>query len=219
MSKGKIAFLLVLFLLAVGGFMTMFFSNSSDQVTSSKGPTLKNETIKNVTHSLTAREDMLLNTNQAFVFEYDSGSKKKEVDVWVEKYEKGLFVEKLNELSTEVDKEGLIIFTSSDIYPEDEDGEEVITMFNLKVGNQTGSAELSFTEKRNIEEKENLAGTWEGFYQDVQKIDGEMPLGYMAYSSEDSISSIQLNYLKDPKAHEKELKEYDSIYVLKCRFH
>lgn len=90
---------------------------------------------------------MLLNTNQAFVFEYDSGSKKKEVDVWVEKYEKGLFVEKLNELSTEVDKEGLIIFTSSDIYPEDEDGEEVITMFNLKVGNQTGSAGLLHRKK------------------------------------------------------------------------
>lgn len=165
---------------------------------------------------LTNREEALLsmNTDNAFMFDYNVDEEFKEVNVWVEKYEEGKFShDPISSFITPVEKDGTILFTLQRPIPEFDQ-----SVLNLGVLSKDGSGSV-----QNIDEQpekfEEMASTSSSFSGELKPLNEENVLATICFSRDDAgMSSVTSSYYEDPEANVEELAEYDLVYVLKVEF-
>lgn len=165
---------------------------------------------------LSQREDAILATtsNQAFVFDFDMDSAYKEASVWIEKYEAGKLVnDKLNQLTTQIEDKGSIIFTASN-----KRNKENLQMFNTGISTNGSTASTSFIDQ-DSPDLEDMSGLWgTSLSEDKTLPEGEIVLANISYSDEDSISSLSINFYDKPEKLLDELEKHDVSYLLKAEF-
>lgn len=162
---------------------------------------------------LTDRESAILSatSKEHFVYDFNVDDSYKNLTVWVEKYEAGKLVGEVNRVSSEISKEGTIIFansnTSESIDP---------TLLSITIHSDRSSATGWTSEVMNEEE---LSSIWESYpLEDGISIDDELILASISYSSsETGMRTLSEEFYKDGKIDE--LANYEVVYVLKCLFY
>jgi hypothetical protein len=163
---------------------------------------------------LTEREDMLLagTADQSFVFDFNANNQYKEVAVWVEKYESGKLVGELNRMSTEIKNTGTIIFSTAKVNEENDQTRFSISVHSDDATNTTWSPETI--------KDDNLAMVLgENPSESMSIKDKNIVLASMGYSSsEKGISDLSTDFYSDMGSHIDELKNFDTVYLLRCTF-
>ncbi|MFP7176448.1 hypothetical protein [Priestia filamentosa] len=163
---------------------------------------------------LTEREDMLLagTADQSFVFDFNANNQYKEVAVWVEKYESGKLVGELNRMSTEIKNTGTIIFSTAKVNEENDQTRFSISVHSEDATNTTWSPETI--------KGDNLAMVLGKNPSESMSIkDKNIVLASMGYSSsEKGISDLSTDFYSDMGSHIDELKNFDTVYLLRCTF-
>ncbi|MFP7487651.1 hypothetical protein SFC65_26220 [Priestia filamentosa] len=163
---------------------------------------------------LTEREDMLLagTADQSFVFDFNANNQYKEVAVWVEKYESGKLVGELNRMSTEIKNTGTIIFSTAKVNEENDQTRFSISVHSDDATNTTWSPETI--------KGDNLAMVLGKNPSESMSIkDKNIVLASMGYSSsEKGISDLSTDFYSDMGSHIDELKNFDTVYLLRCTF-
>jgi hypothetical protein len=163
---------------------------------------------------LTEREDMLLagTADQSFVFDFNANNQYKEVAVWVEKYESGKLVGELNRMSTEIKNTGTIIFSTAKVNEENDQTRFSISVHSDDATNTTWSPETI--------KDDNLAMVLGKNPSESMSIkDKNIVLASMGYSSsEKGISDLSTDFYSDMGSHIDELKNFDTVYLLRCTF-
>lgn len=170
----------------------------------------KTNTIKPT--EFTKRESTIITstTDQAFMFEFNSDSKYKKATVWVEKYEFGKFVKKVNEISTEVDKgKGNILFTVSKLNEQSNE-----SIFTITIADESGSGSGWGPEKI-LNEVSTMATLNEN--EDIS-ITGKDVLAGLVYTKQPNVSSFTEEFFKNHEAHVDEIAKHDVVYLLKTNF-
>lgn len=160
----------------------------------------------------TKRESTIVTstTEQAFMFEFKTGTKYKKATVWIEKYEFGKFVAKVNEISTEVDKgKGNILFTVSKLNEQSNE-----SIFTITIADESGSGSGWGPEKI-LNEVSTMATLNEN---EEIPLSGENVLAGLVYSKQSSVSSFSVDFYKDPEKHVDEIAVHDVVYLLKINF-
>ena len=169
---------------------------------------------------LTDREDDILSmiTEQSFLFDYNVDDTYQEVAFWVEKYESGKLVEKINnEANAPIHGSGSLIFATAPD-PDDENQFTFITGLkneDAKDGDIIPSFSGSVTGKKELDK-----AMWRT--QVIQKnvpIKGEMILASLCYTFDDNgITRSSTDFNEDPESYMDELKEFDVVYLIKGEF-
>jgi len=163
--------------------------------------------------NLTDREAAILSvtSNGHFIYDFKVDNSYKKLSVWLEKYEAGQLVEEVNRISSEISKEGTIIFANSN-------ASESIdpTLLSITIHSDQSSATGWTSEVFNEEE---LSTIWESYpLEDGISIDDELILASISYSSsETGMRTLSEEFYKNGKIDE--LANYDVVYVLKCLFY
>ncbi|MDW0109431.1 hypothetical protein [Sporosarcina aquimarina] len=165
---------------------------------------------------LTNREQALLsmNTDNAFMFDYDVDKEFKEVSVWVEKYEDGKFAhDPISSFITPVEKDGTILFTLQRPIPGFDQ-----SVLNLGVISKDGSGSVQNSDEQ-PEKFEEMASTASTFSGELNPLNEENVIATICFSKNDAgLSTITSSYYEDPEANVEELAQYDLVYVLKVQF-
>lgn len=164
---------------------------------------------------LTDRENAILSTTaeQSFIFDFSVDDEYEEISVWVEKYEFGQLVKDYtSEMTTTVEDDGFIIFTTSKTV--DESSEKT---FNIGVGDQNGSSSIINIDK-NAADLHEMPSVWGNFSESKALNEKESALASIGYSSNASgISSFSNDFYDDMEAYMDKLATYDVAYVLKAK--
>ncbi|MGM0889501.1 MAG: hypothetical protein ACQEW5_21740 [Bacillota bacterium] len=172
----------------------------------------KSENILSVPE-LTAREKAILenSSEHSFLIDFNVDDTYKEMSVWVEKYEFGKLVEpEMGRMTTGIEKNGTIIFTTSKTVDEQD-----LSMFNITIQNGDGTATATSPEK--IEKKD--AGVWGSAGKLKINSTNKLALASICYSSgNEGIRSLSADFYGDTEGHMDELKEYDVVYLLRSEF-
>lgn len=164
---------------------------------------------------LTDRENAILSTtsDKSFVFEFNIDSEYEEISVWIEKYELGKLVDdKLSDISTEVEQDGSIIFTTSERNNEEQNS------INIGIGRNGDLVSISGSDT-NLKDLENMMSVWDNIQGKKTLNEGEVVLAAICYSDdENGMSSLTTDFYDDVEGHMYELKEYDVAYLLKAEF-
>ncbi|MGG3891761.1 hypothetical protein [Metabacillus fastidiosus] len=162
---------------------------------------------------LTEREEMILlsTADQSFVFDFNVEDKYKEVAVWVEKYESGNLVGEVTRISTEVNKMGTIIFSTSNTAEESDQA-----LFNVSINSNSSTATASSPETI--------------IKNDFGIVSGSNPLGSISIkdkivladicysSSKEEVPTFSTDFYTDMDNHMDELKKYGVAYLLRSEF-
>lgn len=169
---------------------------------------------------LTKREETLIgvNSDNYFVFDYKTQEEFESISLWIEKYEFGELVEDEGaKMTTSIDgAAGYIAFIST----KQANNSNKIG-FNFGAGNNEGTFSSARSEATTIltGNVDGLSSVWGSFSEDERKIDGEMVLATLAYSTgEFGVSSVTTDFYIDPVKNFDELKEYDVAYLFKVEF-
>ncbi|MEC2078490.1 hypothetical protein [Metabacillus fastidiosus] len=162
---------------------------------------------------LTEREEIILSStaNQSFVFDFNVEDNYKEVTVWVEKYESGNLVGEVTRISTEINKMGMLIFSTSHTAEESDQ-----TLFTVSINSDgtTGTGSSSETIIKNnsgIVSGSNPLGSI--------SIKDKMVLADICYSSsKEEVHTLSTDFYTDMDNHIDELKKYDVAYLLRSEF-
>ncbi|MGE7762658.1 hypothetical protein [Peribacillus sp. NPDC097895] len=162
---------------------------------------------------LTAREKAILENaaEHSFLIDFNVDETYKEMSIWVEKYEFGKLVEdEKGRMTTGIEKNGTIIFTTSKTVEEQDQ-----SMFNISIQNDDGTTTATYPEKI-----EKMAASVSG---STGKTDlhatNKAVLASICYSSGDEgIRSLSTDFYNDMDSHIDELKEYDVVYLLRSEF-
>lgn len=157
---------------------------------------------------LTEREKSLLSTTSevSFVFDFNVDESFKQVSVWVDRYEFGqLEVENINHITTDIDKKGMITFSTTQI-PGDED-KSIFKTFT----NGGGSTSLQKMERAK-------QGTWGSNPNTNIPISGEKVLAVISFSNGDGMSSLPEEFYEDVENNLDKIKDYDAVYILRSEF-
>lgn len=162
---------------------------------------------------LSERDQALISTvsEQSFVFDFQIEEEYKQITVWVDKYEFGELVdEKISEMTTDIERNGMIIFT---ITPIPDDRNE--TIFGISVSSDKGSSSSRGVQK--------LIGTeqsaWGSNPMENIPLEGTATLASISFANGHGMSSLSSDFYTDLDKHLNEIKEYDVVYVLKSEFH
>ena len=159
---------------------------------------------------LTDRESAILSatSKEHFVYDFNVDDSYKNVTVWVEKYEAGKLVGEVNRISSEIGKDGTIIFTKL-ITAKHTDP----SLFSITIHSNQASASGVVLETINEEE---LATIWESYPLNGVSVADEMILASIIHSSKETIRTLSEEFYKDGKIDE--LANYDVVYVLRGQF-
>jgi hypothetical protein len=164
--------------------------------------------------NLTEREEALLSgpADQSFVFDFNADNKYKEVAIWVEKYESGKLVGKLNGMSTEIKNTGTMVFSAAKVNEENNQARFSISVHSDDATNTSWSPETI---------KENNFSTVSGSnpLDNISIKDKNIILASIGYpSSEEGTRTLSTGFYEDIDSHMNELKNYDVVYLLRCTF-
>ncbi len=161
---------------------------------------------------VTDREQAILhmNTNHAFMFDYNVSDEYKKATVWVEKYEAGKLADHpVSSITTSVKTDGTILFSIQKPIQEFNK-----TILNLSVGNKDGSGSgLNVDEQP--DEFNKMGALSSTFTGDAKSVEDEIILATICYSKGNEIGTITSEFYDEPEAHLDELADYDLVYVLK----
>ena len=164
---------------------------------------------------LTDDEKTLLasTSDKSFVFDFNVDSTYKEASVWVEKYEFGKKAEDVTGLiQSSISEKGKIIFST---IRTTKDASELFSIC-IASGNSLSKANsLNVIMKNN---RANVAGTWGSNETKNIPISDNMTLASMSYSRGGSLRSLSKEFYEDTSNHLDEIKDYDEVYLLKCKF-
>ncbi|MBM6617949.1 hypothetical protein [Bacillus suaedaesalsae] len=160
---------------------------------------------------LTEREEVILSntSDQAFVFDFNVENSYKKVSVWVEKYEFGKLVGKVNDIGTEVNKSGQIILSVSKL-----NEAALESIFTLTVSSDGGSASGWGPEKM-IEMPSVVTGVNQN---ENISLECNEALASIIYSKQSGISSMSPELYKDVDGQIDEIAQHDVVYLLKAKF-
>ncbi len=193
--------------------MVVFIFSACSNDTNASTNTNKNpNTI--VDSELTDREEAILSTvsNQSFVFDFNIEDEYNEVSLWIEKYEFGeLIDEQIGHFTTEVVKNGSIIFTSVE--------SEAIQMFNIGVYSNGGTTSIITSDIVSTKGVEDRSTVWENNSEEIDVEDEEIVLASIGFSwDEDSMVSFSSEFYSDNERRIEELENYGVVYLLKSKF-
>ncbi|MBD8033337.1 MULTISPECIES: hypothetical protein [Solibacillus] len=163
---------------------------------------------------LTDRENAILSSSadQSFVYDFNTDKEYKEVTIWIEKYESGNLIEdKIGELSTQVEGDGSIIFTTS------KNSISKQPTFNMAVGGKEGVSSISAYDA-NSKDLDDMSSVWGSFRGDNTSIEDEVVLGSICYSNDGRMNSLSAEFYQDVNGHINEIEKYDVVYLLKANF-
>ncbi len=164
---------------------------------------------------VTDREQAILhmNTNHAFMFDYNVSDEYKEATVWVEKYEAGKLADHpVSSISTSVKTDGTILFSIQ--RPIQEFNK---TILNLSIGDKDGSGSGQSVDEQ-PDEFNKMGAVSSTFTGDTKSVEDEIILATICYSKGKEIGTITSEFYDEPEAHLDELADYDLVYVLKSHF-
>jgi hypothetical protein len=167
------------------------------------------------TAELTDRENAIISTtsDKSFVFDFNIDEDYEEVSVWIEKYQSGkLMGEKISSITSEVKKNGSIIFTTS----KTNDGQKEHS-FNIGISSNGSIASISGVDSKSGE-LADMSSVWGTFQGENTLIEGEVVLASICYSNDDSMASLTTDFYKDVDGHLSELEDYDVAYILRAEF-
>jgi hypothetical protein len=173
---------------------------------------VKANTISSAT--LTEREETLLSgtADQSFVFDFNAGDQYKEVAVWVEKYESGKLVRKLTQMSTEIKNTGTMVFSTAKINEENNQ-----TRFSISV--HSNETTTTGTSSETIKDDNLGMVLGNNPSESISIKNKSIVLASMGYSSsEKGISDLSTDFYSDMGSHIDELKDFDTVYLLRCTF-
>ncbi|KYG33616.1 hypothetical protein [Priestia endophytica] len=173
---------------------------------------IKANTISSAT--LTEREETLLSgtADQSFVFDFNAGDQYKEVAVWVEKYESGKLVRKLTQMSTEIKNTGTMVFSTAKINEENNQ-----TRFSISV--HSNETTTTGTSSETIKDDNLGMVLGNNPSESISIKDKSIVLASIGYSSsEKGISDLSTDFYSDMGSHMDELKNFDTVYLLRCTF-
>lgn len=164
--------------------------------------------------NLTEREEALLSgpADQSFVFDFNAGDQYKEISVWVEKYESGKLVGKLNRMSTEIKNTGMMVFSTAKVNEENNQSRFSISVHSDDATSTAWSPETMKDDNFSIVSGSNTL-------DNISIKDKNIVLASIAYSSsEEGPNSLTNDFYEDIDSHMNELKNYDVVYLLRCTF-
>ncbi|MFJ8235438.1 hypothetical protein ACIQ34_06755 [Ureibacillus sp. NPDC094379] len=167
---------------------------------------------------LTDRENAILSSSSvgSFVFDFNIDKEYKEVTVWIEKYESGNLVEdKIGELTTQVEGDGSIIFTTSKTnYSQKQ------PTFNIAISSKEGVSFVSSISAfdQNSNSLDDMSSVMGPFPKENTFIEGEVVLGSICYSKDGIMNSLTADFYQDVDGHINELEKYDVVYLFKADF-
>ncbi|RAS71479.1 hypothetical protein [Priestia endophytica] len=164
--------------------------------------------------TLTEREEALLSgtADQSFVFDFKAGDQYKEVAVWVEKYESGKLVKKLNRMSTEIKNTGTMVFSTAKINEENNQAR-----FSISVHSNEATTTGLSSETMKDDDLGMVLGSNPS--ESISIKDKNIILASIGYpSSEEGTRTPSTGFYEDVDSHMNELKNYDVVYLLRCTF-
>ncbi|RAS76681.1 hypothetical protein [Priestia endophytica] len=173
---------------------------------------VKANTISSAT--LTEREEALLSgtADQSFVFDFNAGDQYKEVAVWVEKYESGKLVKKLNRMSTEIKNTGTMVFSTAKINEENNQAR-----FSISVHSNEATTTGLSSETMKDDDLGMVLGSNPS--ESISIKDKNIILASIGYPSrEEENRTPSTGFYEDVDSHMNELKNYDVVYLLRCTF-
>ncbi|WP_017472366.1 hypothetical protein [Amphibacillus jilinensis] len=201
-----------LFNMTIVLMVVFIFSACSNDTNASTNTNKNPNTI--VDSELTDREEAILSTvsNQSFVFDFNIEDEYNEVSLWIEKYEFGeLIDEQIGHFTTEVVKNGSIIFTSVE--------SEAIQMFNIGVYSNGGTTSIITSDIVSTKGVEDRSTVWENNSEEIDVEDEEIVLASIGFSwDEDSMVSFSSEFYSDNERRIEELENYGVVYLLKSKF-
>lgn len=166
---------------------------------------------------LTDREQQIIQTaaDQVFVFDYTADQTYSDISLWMDKYENG---EKtggpLSELSVPLPGEstnGTLIMA---VKPSDDK-----LLFSASISSRDGSGGL--TSEDELSDFENRAVMTEMNPQEGLPLSENMLLGTLVYTDSSEgviVSSLSTDFFDQKDGYLDELKEYDTVYLLRASF-
>ncbi|RJS63006.1 hypothetical protein [Priestia filamentosa] len=164
--------------------------------------------------NLTEREEALLSgpADQSFVFDFNAGDQYKEILVWVEKYESGKLVGKLNSMSTGIKNTGMMVFSTVKVNEENNQSRFSISVHSDDATSTAWSSETMKDDNFSIVSGSNPL-------DNISIKNKNMVLASIAYpSSEEGNRTFSTDFYEDIDSHMNELKNYDVVYLLRCTF-
>lgn len=164
--------------------------------------------------NLTEREEALLSgpADQSFVFDFNAGDQYKEISVWVEKYESGKLVGKLNRMSTEIKNTGMMVFSTAKVNEENNQ-----SRFSISVHSDDATSTAWSPETMKDDNFSTVSGS--NTLDNISIKDKNIALASIAYaSSEEGPNGLTNDFYEDIDSHMNELKNYDVVYLLRCTF-
>lgn len=162
---------------------------------------------------LTDREKFLMSSTSdySFVFDFHVDKKYKQISVWVDQYEFGELVgQKLNQLTTEIEENGTILFAASTRM-----GEQESITFNLSVESNNASSR-STTNSAVVVTNQS---TWGNSPLERIPITDDIVLATISNSNGNGMSSLSTEFYRDLESRLSEIVDYDVVYVLRSEFH
>ncbi|MFP7416058.1 hypothetical protein [Priestia filamentosa] len=164
--------------------------------------------------NLTEREEALLSgpADQSFVFDFNADDQYKEVAVWVEKYESGKLVGKLNRMSTEIKNTGMMVFSTAKVNEENNQSRYSISVHSDDATSTAWTPEI-------IKENNFSIVSGSNPLDNISIKDKNIILAIIGYpSSEEGTRTPSTGFYEDVDRHMNELKNYDVVYLLRCTF-
>jgi len=161
---------------------------------------------------ITEREDFFLSTTteQSFVFDFHTDNSYKEVSVWVEKYESGAYVGEINRITSEIGKEGMLMFTTSKLIEENNNESLFTVSIKSEDGSATGWSPEMIDEERAV---------WGPNPSETIPIKGQMVLASISYvDDKNEMRTFSPDFYDEIDHHKEELKQYQSVYLFRCEF-
>lgn len=157
--------------------------------------------------NLSEREDAILSatTNHSQVFDFKTDESYKKLTVMIEKYEFGKLTGTIHEITGEINKEGMIIFTSSN---------DKVSKFTIIISDNGGYISGESKETLN----KNVFSVYNNAFHEKTKISSNMVIASIIQSTGTIVEGLpeDLDYTDEQSMDV--IKKYEVVYLVKCEF-
>lgn len=130
----------------------------------------------------------------------------------MEKYESGKLVDDLSHITTQIEQNGSIIFTSPENFNEKQKN------FTIGIENNGSTSSINGVDE-NADGLAEMSRVWSNIQGTKTWSEGKVTLASICYSNDEhGVSELPSEFLNDVAGHMDELKQYDVAYLLKATF-
>lgn len=164
---------------------------------------------------LTEREKLFLSigNDKSIVFKYNLKDQFNKIIIWSEKYKKGnLILNDIGRTEVLINDSGLVVITLSDPITSDTDK----CIANIFIGNEIEHSKTKFPYRIEENSLSDIMKVFSVNSFNDNNIKDENILGYIGCCKGDIIETISEEFYKNNDI--SLLKDYDSAYIIKCKF-